>query len=393
MRSNRYFGLVAMLVMLVASAVPALAQTSGGMSPDPLTEEESLAQDARAYAADTGVSLQEAVRRLELQDSAGGLNAALTANERDTFAGAWIQHDPEFRIIVQFTGDDGIERVRPYVEGGPLADIVEVRTALVTLAELEAAQAKAVSAVRDLGVPVEAGTNVIENRVELYVTDRAPIDSAVQGGSLLLPDYVVVNQVKALSVNDISIEAGRNIGCTSGFSVQNVYTGTKGTTTAAHCDSPQYYIGVYLPMEHEVEGGSFDVQWHTTPGYTPEPWIWDGSSFRSVTAMKRWQDQMVNQYVCKHGKATGFTCGYIVKTNFQPSGAGCGCVFNATFVWVHHSSGQRLSDGGDSGGPWFIGYTAYGIHKGHNPGGVENDAYYMAVDFIESGLPVNVLLD
>jgi len=399
LRSRGLYRLAATLVIFVASAVPALAQRSDGvtegMNSVPLTEEEALARDASSYAADESVSLQEAVRRLQLQEPAGELNAVLTVNERDTFAGAWIQHDPEFRIIVQFTRD-AEATIAPYIEGGPLADIVEVRTAAVTLADLEAAQAEAVHAVRDLGLPVEAATIVSENQVDLYVTDLAPIDRAVDSGDLQLPDYVEVVEVESLSVDDAAIYAGLNLStCTTGFSVKNVFTGVRGITTSGHCSNSQSYLGTSLPMQHQAFGGSFDVQWHTTPGHIPEPSMWDGGGKRNVTAKKHWQNQMQGQFVCKYGKVTGYTCGNIVTTTFQPNDNdhNCGCVYNANFVWVHNSSGVQLSLSGDSGGPWFNGTTAYGITKGHNPAGQYKDAYYMAVNFIETGLPVSVLLN
>ncbi len=71
------------------------------------------------YAKDQDVPLEEAVRRLQLQESVGKLGAELEANERDTFAGLWIEHEPEYRVVAAFTRD-GEETIRPYVEGGLL---------------------------------------------------------------------------------------------------------------------------------------------------------------------------------------------------------------------------------------------------------------------------------
>ena len=66
-------------------------------------DEDAVAQDAVMYAADQGVDLDEAIRRLQLQDPIGELDAELTENERDTFGGLLIQHAPEFRVVVRFT--------------------------------------------------------------------------------------------------------------------------------------------------------------------------------------------------------------------------------------------------------------------------------------------------
>lgn len=160
--------------------------------------DDPLVVDARSYATDQGISLDEAIDRLELQGYVGELEVQLTANEKDTFAGLWIQHEPEFRVIVQFT-HGGEERLSPYLKNSPIADIVEVRTASVSLVALENAQAAALRAVRDLGLPVESGINVFENRVELYVTDRARFEELLERENLQLPASVEVIEVDELS--------------------------------------------------------------------------------------------------------------------------------------------------------------------------------------------------
>lgn len=163
--------------------------------------EDPLARDAQWYADDQGVSLEEAIRRLELQEelSLSGLGPALEANEGDTFAGLWIQHEPEYRFVVLFTRD-GEETIRPYIEGEPWASIVEVRNgAGATLKEIEAAQAQAGRLVRELDIRADSGINVQENQVELYVTDKARLDAALREADLRLPDHVAVIEVERLA--------------------------------------------------------------------------------------------------------------------------------------------------------------------------------------------------
>ena len=154
-----------------------------------LTAEAALEQDARMYAEQFGVDLQEALTRLHLQEPAGKLGAALRANEAETFAGLWIQHEPEYRVIVMFTVA-GEETIRPYIEGGPLEDIVEVREAEATLTELEQSQLKAIGVVRGLGFRVGSGINVFENRVELYVSEPSQLDAALKEKGMTLPAHV-----------------------------------------------------------------------------------------------------------------------------------------------------------------------------------------------------------
>lgn len=133
-------------------------------------ENEALMKDAYAYATTMGVDLDEAVRRLHLQGEIGNLNATLVANEGDTFAGLWIQHQPAYRVIVQFTRD-GEVTIRSYIAHGPLASVVEIHAARVTVNELESARAQAAQIAGTLNIPASSGINVLENRAELYVLD------------------------------------------------------------------------------------------------------------------------------------------------------------------------------------------------------------------------------
>ena len=61
---------------------------------------DALRRDASAMAEELGISVDEALRRLQYQDGIGDLQAALMANEHDTFAGLWIEHQPEYRIVI-----------------------------------------------------------------------------------------------------------------------------------------------------------------------------------------------------------------------------------------------------------------------------------------------------
>jgi hypothetical protein len=69
--------------------------------------------------------------------------------------------------------------------------------------------------------------------------------------------------------------------------------------------------------------------------------------------------------------------GTISTTSYCASGA---C------TWVRVAgNGTNLSEGGDSGGPWFSGNTAYGSHTY----GIGNDSAYMPVNYF-SGISVTI---
>ncbi|MBE0427952.1 MAG: hypothetical protein IBX72_15065, partial [Nitrospirae bacterium] len=102
---------------------------------------------------------------------------------------------------VQFTRD-GEETIKPYLKQYPeLADIVEVRTAKVSLANLQRDQTDASSSANALGIRVPSGINAYNNSVELYITkaDRSRFDDALQRREIRLPDTVRMITVEALA--------------------------------------------------------------------------------------------------------------------------------------------------------------------------------------------------
>ena len=166
-------------------------------TPEPTTDgtpERQLSpieRDAQHYAEQFGIELSEAVTRLTLQEPIGKMGAAIEASEKDTFAGLWIQHEPDYRVVVAFT-KDGESTVLKYVRDERLREIIEVRTAEATLRYLQDAQMEASETVRGLGFQTASGINVFENRVEIYATDRTALEEALRENGKTLPDHVVI---------------------------------------------------------------------------------------------------------------------------------------------------------------------------------------------------------
>ncbi|NJC98086.1 MAG: hypothetical protein FIB03_17420 [Anaerolineae bacterium] len=144
-----------------------------------------------------------------------------------------------------------------------------------------------------------------------------------------------------------------------------------------------------MPVYNMLKWGSYDVSWHTTPGLTvTNQFQTDTNGYlRRVVATQHRNYQAIGNYVCKYGVVTGYTCGYISSKNVQGD-VNIPAYF--TFIRVNNTAGYSdLSSPGDSGGPWFNGTVAYGIHHGHaldDP----NDAIYMAINYVE-GLGVSVV--
>jgi hypothetical protein len=121
-----------------------------------------LWRDANEYARQFEVSQGEAIQRLRYQEAIGELAAALEENEADTFGGLWIQHEPDYRIVVRFTRD-GRETIRPYIEGEPYAHLVGVRGAEYTLAELRTMLDQTSKELEKLDLGVSVSLSVQDN--------------------------------------------------------------------------------------------------------------------------------------------------------------------------------------------------------------------------------------
>jgi len=395
-----FHAMSALLLAVGLLMAPAPAPAQDAEDPGALSADDPLVQDARAYAATFEVDLEEALLRLLLQPAIGRLQAALASGERASFAGLWVEHEPSYRIIVQFTEGGGAS-VQGLLQSDELYELypyVDVHTAALSLEALAAIQRDAHAAARAQGLLAESSINVQENRVDLYTTEpdflaaALAVADAVRAETFAPPllDHVAILEVEQLSSPVRYIHGGRPLStCTSGFAVQNG-SGTRGVLTAGHCGSSQSFNLRSLPFQSERFSGSYDVQWHTAPGLHVVNRVWDGLTdtstpyYRFITATKPRSQQVIGEAVCKYGMTTGYTCGTIKSTTFAPSYVPS---VSPTFIIVTSSTTDQ-SEPGDSGSPWFYGSTAFGIMSGHFT--TNYDAIYMAIDY-SSVLGVSVL--
>jgi hypothetical protein len=337
---------------------------------------EGLRQDAAEYAKQYRVSPDEAIRRLQLQRAVSDLEGTLVAEEGATFAGMWIQHEPVYRVIARFTSRAAEERLKARVAGGPLAALVESRSARFSLADLEKKQKEAHGHAAKAALGAESRINVFDNKVEVYAVDSKKLAAAAR-----MPDGVELKHAARLSTPDTEILGGASLSdCTAGFGVISA-SGELGIATGGHCNNEQYYQGIWLPFRAEKLSGDQEVQWNSTCDRVDvSNRINTGIGTRSITSTRSRTNQTLGTYLCKYGKATGRSCGTLADKNIQIQSG-----FNSTFIRV---SGAARA-GGDSGGPWFVEDVAYGIHWGGWQG-LANEALYMAINYI-SGINVSVL--
>jgi streptogrisin C len=374
---SRSYRLLLIVVVCCLALTPVFAQK-------PAPPSQALLQDAAAYAAQNEVSLDEAVRRLGLQAEIGRLDATLTDQE-PTFAGLWVEHKPQFKLVVRFQDKSAEGRLRTRLATTPLANVpVEIRPAAASLAQLETRRAAAKQRIKRLGIPVDTDINIQENRVEIQSDRAQAVRAAIAAERAPLPERVEILAVPSLAKPSVLRGGDGDPGmCTGGFTVRDYY-GRVGITTAAHCSNSTTFQGMPLPFVDEAFYDSGDVQWHLACPYTEVTNEFNsGLGYRGCTGARGRADQTVGTYVCKWGTTTGRTCGYIQSRHAEPSYVPGS---DDTFVRVN-GYGAVLSAPGDSGGPWFLETIAYGINSGAYSDG---DAIYMPINYLER-IAVSVL--
>jgi len=359
------------------------------------TQAEALADDAAQYAAQHGVTGDEALRRLNAQQASVAATDSIAQEFASRLGGISIEHSPEYRIVVLLTGSE------------PVPDRTAFGVPIVFRTGAKATRAEAVAAMRkhliDLRTELPgargAGYDQRTGEVVLLVTsedaERYGVDVIRERAEQLsgVPVRVVINplieQNMAVAgggrVEGVNTVTGRRNVCTSGFVVTD--GGETGIATAAHCPDELSYIDpdgttVVLPFAGQFGLGYQDVQINLSPESTAPLFYADrgADSLRRLTTWRNRDSTRAGDFVCHFGQSSGYSCAEVELTDYAPPGALCGGPCSPTWVTVAGPSCVP----GDSGGPVFSGGVAFGIAKGINRSadGRCNFYYYMSTDFL-----------
>jgi streptogrisin C len=386
--------------------VPLFLFASAAAAQPVQTQREALADDAAQYAAQFGVPLDEAVRRLTAQQASVAATDAIGREFVDRLAGIAIEHRPAYRIVVLLTGD------------GAVADRAAAGVPIVFRTGAKATHAQAVAAMRrhlidlrnDLPNARGAGYDQRTGEVVLLVTSADAqhygIDAirkrAEQAAGV--PARVVVNELNESNmsvvgggrVEGLNLQTGRRNLCTTAFVVTNGET--DAITTAAHCPDELTYVDrdggkVTLPMIGSWGAAYQDVQINGSAD-SPDPYFYSNRGAGTLRRAVSWRNvasTRAGDFVCHYGESSGYSCATVELTDYAPPGTLCGGPCSPTWVTVR---GPNCIPG-DSGGPVFIGGIALGIAKGIN----RSDSgqclfyYYMSTDYLPSPWRVLVQTD
>lgn len=361
-------------------ATPSTDLVSGRVAVSLAPYSQAEREDILRVADSEGMSAAAAEAAFGWQD--GFAIAATAIEERfpESFAGAQVVQSSPARARLDFKGEVPAEVTEMLASVDPRVKIELAAGAVRTTAErdeLVIATHRAVSKNSLVGRYLSPMLNDERGKIETIVTPNQTADGMsateiVFEISESLPDELrSATAVVVDSAQRITRQAGlprygggylqNPVGgyCTAGFNVIRP-TGTDGIATAAHCHNTMQHRNTPsanpLPLtfhwQHAGEWG--DVQWHSSPteGH-PNDFYYAPGARRDALAIANPVD---NQRICRFGHTTGAQCNEVdnLSVCYTDGDEYCRLV-----QMKNHEAGP-----GDSGGPWYWGNTAYGIHSG-----------------------------
>lgn len=319
----------------------------------------AVLEDISRLAKEKDMTIDEAINRYGWQESFSILVEETRTAFPDDFAGARIESDGTAWIAFKGTAPArAVSRIGEFV---PTLSVVENRgfTETELNSRLETAHFAAI-AQDDIVANASSGYDIVTGviAVEIEPADlggtpaqRAALESSLRERNPIAFEEVdlrIANQ--KVSGDDAVLYGGAPItGCTSGFAV--IKSGVRGLSTAAHCDDNQKYGSISLTFQTQHKGYWGDVQWHTAPGHTiRDDFYYDGVHTRDVAGVGI---STLGFTLYRYGKTTGLQSDTVYALNR--------CVWTTCHLTMMT---HREAAGGDSGGPWYWGNAAYGIHQG-----------------------------
>jgi len=153
--------------------------------------EGALHQDAAAFADDQGLPLEEAMQRMEFQETIGDIQPILMTDLPDTYGGLWVEQQPEYRIMIALTEGD-LQTIQPYLVDYEWADFVEVLPVNYSLDQLREDQAIASQAADSVKVLAITAVDIVNNRIELLVGNPDLFLADLAQAGIELPESVMV---------------------------------------------------------------------------------------------------------------------------------------------------------------------------------------------------------
>ncbi len=344
------------------------------------TENERGTPVSQAYAQKHGVSAQVAEQRLGQLDEIIAVEKALTEKYPNQFGGLYVEHSPEFRVVVKMTGQgEGLLRT---ITKDPKFVVEQAEIPLMQLRALQERVAKRLKTDGSYYFAVEA--NIWQGKILLRTTDPdavkadLPRDLAVNRNVEIIP--VEGGMQNAATIYGGKLLRGTSENCTAGFNV--LANGQNMILTAGHCDSRVTLDGRTFNVVERVyknsETWGFDFQiMNSTSSHTYPNETYKTRYYReTITKTTFAGDLPLGWDVCAFGTATNPTsirCGKL-ESKWERTIDNRGVV--GVFFRASPPDGKPFVVGGDSGGPVILQNTAVGIIKGRGDTNFPNHMYF-----------------
>lgn len=341
---------------------------------DPISETEM--QDLEALASQKDMSLQAAIERYAWNDNFALAVETIREAFPQAFTGAEIMDSENAWVAFADRAPEGArDIIQKFVSNHGIT--VDTRTGIgFTELELQGAIEEVHLAVLERDEVSDAWTSFDFQTSQiktLVVLSNTVSDSFLNDLTVELTEELASTASPGL-LNGVSVTVDRSsqkviggadsntqhrggediTGCTSGF-ITRTSSGSRGISTAGHCDNNQSDDGVGLNFRAEYQGNHGDYQWHTGTQSTPDDYY--GGSGTSTEVDNRdvssIASPVVGQALCRNGIVSHKDCQEVRKLDV--------CTFSVCHLIQMEAD---LSSGGDSGGPVFWGNVAYGLHRG-----------------------------
>jgi hypothetical protein len=377
---------------LSAAASLELAQT---LKPEDIeVSDTEIDQQVRAAGGPEKMDRDTALLRGRLQKAATYLRGPLSRS-LPSLAEVWIDNKDGFKLVVSLAGpaeELGRAIGRPDFAGLPI-DVRTVRYSATTLNGMAQGVRRQLTAGMP-GAKVSVAADTIASVVRVRAADAAT-DKKVRGNPTV-KDLVAKGDVAVDPPRDVAPSSVVGGHATQTGGCRWAFSSTRGSdkvlVTAGHCNASGY--GLYIPstLQQEKVQGAVDAERHSV-----DPFFYDqfdnfverpGLPDLEITGKKKWEEVGYSDVVCHSGYT--HSCGYVTNRYYQPYWI----AVNPNF-FVQVESPTLVEQGGDSGGPWYYGNSAYGIHAGGCHCFGDSSSWglgiYGAIDFAERDLGFTVM--
>jgi len=191
------------------------------------------------YADTYRTSTEEATQRIAASRDAGRLQQRIATENPETFAGLYIEHSPEFQIVVLFTKDPERNLAR-YTQ----SRLYSARVAPRSLETIRSAQEEVGEQLSRSEIRFESGIDIRRSEVELRVLD-ARRAGEVLAKLLAATDFIRIHETTGLPQPTALIGGSKVSGSrmhrTMGLNVEEHDIRVPGIVTAGHCENNLTY--------------------------------------------------------------------------------------------------------------------------------------------------------